>query len=68
LVERWFATLTEKQVHRGAYPSTRELEQAIEKYLEINNKHPKPFKWEKTANQILATIGRFCKQINDSRH
>jgi len=68
LVERWFAALTEKQVRRGAYRSTRELEQAIEKYVEINNKYPKPFKWTKTADQILSTISRFCKRINDSGH
>jgi transposase len=36
LVERWFAALTKKQVRRSACWNTRKLEQAIEKYLEIN--------------------------------
>lgn len=67
-VERWFAALTEKQLRRSAHRSTRELEFAIERYLEITNKHPKPFKWTKTADQILATVARFCKRINDSGH
>jgi transposase len=67
-VERWFAALTEKQLRRGAYRSTRELELAIERHLEITNKHPKPFRWTKTADQILATVARFCKRINDSAH
>jgi transposase len=68
LVERWFAALTEKQLRRGVHRSTRELEWAIERYLEITNEQPKPFKWTKTADQILATVARFCKRINDSRH
>jgi len=58
LVERWFAALTEKQLRRGVHRSTRQLESAIERYLEITNKQRKPFKWTKTADQILATIGQ----------
>jgi len=68
LVERWFSALTEKQIRRGAYRSTRELELAIERYLEMHNKHPQPFKWTKTADQIFASISRFCKRISDSGH
>lgn len=68
LVERWFAALTEKQLRRGVHRSTRELELAIERYLEITNRHPKPFKWTKTADQILASVARFCKRINASGH
>jgi transposase len=36
-VERWFATLTEKCIRRGTHRSTRQLEQAIHQYLELNN-------------------------------
>ena len=43
LVERWFAALTEKQIRRGAPRSTRELEDAIRRYIEATNHHPKPF-------------------------
>ena len=67
-VERWFAALTEKQLRRSTHRSTRELEFAIERYSEITNKHSKPFKWTKTADQILAAVARFCKRINDSGH
>jgi hypothetical protein len=42
LVERWFAALTEKQVRRGVHRSTRELELAIRRYIEVTNAHPKP--------------------------
>lgn len=68
LVERWFAALTEKQLRRGVHRSTRELEDAIYRYLETTNHQPKPFIWTKTADQILATIARFCQRISDSGH
>jgi transposase len=67
-VERWFATLTEKQIRRGTHRSTRELEQAIRQYLEINNANPKPFVWTKSADAILASIERFCLRISNSGH
>src|SRR3989449_5238811 len=43
LVERWFATLTDKQLRRGVHRSTRELETAIRRYIDVTNGHPKPF-------------------------
>jgi transposase len=67
-VERWFALLTEKQIKRGSHRSTLELERAIRDYLAIHNKDPKPFVWTKSANDILASIARFCKRISDSGH
>ena len=68
LVERWFAALTEKQLRRGVFRSTRELETAITRYLEATNEAPKPFIWTKTDDAILTTIARFCKRIFDSGH
>ena len=68
LVERWFALLTERQLRRGVHRSTRELEDAIRAYLEHHNRHPKPFIWTKTADQILDSVARFCKRISNSGH
>jgi transposase len=68
LVERWFAALREKQLRRGAHRSTRELEAAIRRYLDLNNRDPKPFIWTKTADQILESLGRFYKRISNSGH
>jgi transposase len=68
LVERWFAALTEKQLRRGVFRSTRDLEGTIEGYLETSNNHPRPFVWRKTADDILASISRFCMRISDSGH
>lgn len=67
-VERWFATLTQKQIRRGTHRSTQQLEQAIRDYLATYNADPKPFVWSKTADEIFASIQRFCLRISDSRH
>jgi transposase len=67
-VERWFATLTQKQIRRGTHCSTRQLEQAIRQYLETYNTDPRPFKWTKSADEILASIERFCLRTSNSRH
>jgi transposase len=68
LVERWFAALTEKQLRRGVHRSTRELETAIRRYIERTNEQPKPFVWSKTADEILASVARFCHRISNSGH
>ena len=59
-IERFFANLTEKQIRRGVHRSTHELEAAITEYISIVNENPKPFKWTKSADDILASIKRFC--------
>ncbi len=59
-VERFFALLTEKQLRRGVHRSTQDLETAILNYIETVNADPKPFRWTKSADDILATIQRFC--------
>jgi transposase len=68
LAERWFAALTEKQLRRGVHRSTREMETAIRRYIEITNERPQPFKWTKTADDILASVARFCHRISNSGH
>ncbi len=67
-VERWFATLTERYIRRGTHRSTRQLEQAIKLYLDINNESPQPFVWSKSADDILASVERFCLRTSNSRH
>jgi len=68
LVERWFATLTDKQLRRGVHRSTRERETAVGRYIEITNERPRPFVWTKTADEILASVARFCHRISNSGH
>src|SRR5437764_409872 len=59
-VERFFANLTEKQIRRGVHRSTADLEAAITAYIQTVNANPKPFVWTKSADDILASIKRFC--------
>lgn len=68
LVERWFATLTERQLRRGVHRSTRELEAALRQYVETYSQDPKPFVWTKTADQILKAVALFCQRTYDSEH
>ncbi len=61
-VERFFALLTDDQIRRGAHRSVRELEVAIGAYIDARNADPKPFRWTKSANDILASVQRFCQR------
>jgi transposase len=67
-VERWFALLTEKRLRRSAFRSTRELESAIRQFVDQHNEQPKPFRWTKTADQILASVARFCSRTSETGH
>jgi len=58
LHERFFALLSEQQIKRGVHRSTAELETAIN----TRNANPKPFRWTKSADDILASIERFCRR------
>lgn len=68
LVERWFGLITQKQIRRGTFRSTKELEDAIHGYLASYNQNPRPFVWTKTADQILNSLKRYCERITDSLH
>jgi transposase len=68
LVECWFALLTTRRLARGAFRSTRALEQAIKGYIAATNADPKPFVWTKTADEILESVARYCQRTTDSHH
>jgi transposase len=65
-VERWFAELTRKQLQRGVHTSTRQLEADIRAFIEQHNNDPKPFKWTKSADEILAAVKRFCQKTDQT--
>jgi transposase len=68
LVERWFAELTNRKLRRSAHRSVTELEDDIRKWINEWNKHPKPFTWTKSADDILETLANYCQRILDSGH
>ena len=61
-VERFFALLTARRLKRGTHRSVEELEAAVLAYVERHNAEPRPFRWTKSADDILASIARFCSR------
>ena len=59
LVERFFGLLTEKALRRGSHTSVPQLREAILAYVNAHNAKNKPFKWTKTADEILDKMRRF---------
>ncbi len=64
-VERFFALITDKQIRRGVHRSTQQLETDIRAFIEAHNADPKPFRWTKSADDILAAIQRFCARTKE---
>ncbi len=65
-VERWFAELTRKQLQRGVHRSTAEPEADITAFIAAHNEDPKPYKWVKSADEILASVKRFCQRTQET--
>jgi transposase len=59
LVERFFGLLTEKALKRGTHTSVPQLREAILAYVKAHNENGRPFKWTKTADEILEKMRRF---------
>jgi transposase len=65
-VERWFAELTRKQIQRGVHTSVKDLEADIQAFIGQHNQKPKPYKWTKSADEILAAVKRLCVSTNQT--
>lgn len=65
-VERWFAELTRKQLQRGVHTSTRQLEADIRAFIDEHNEKPTPYRWTKSADEILASVKRFCQKTQNA--
>jgi transposase len=65
-VERWFAELTRKQLRRGVHTSTKQLEADIRAFIARHNEKPKPYRWTKSADDILASVKRFCQKTQQT--
>jgi transposase len=64
MVERWFGELTTKKIKRGAHTSVKALEKDIKEWIEQWNENPRPYVWVKTADQILASLARYCERVS----
>lgn len=63
-VERWFAELSRKKIQRGVHTSVRQLEADIKSFIDAHNEDPKPYRWVKSADEILAAVKRFCQKAD----
>ena len=67
-VERWFAYLTDDLLRRSDHRNVQALEKDIRAWVTAWNDNPKPFLWTKTAEQILASLGRLMARISGGGH
>jgi hypothetical protein len=67
-VERFFALLTDNKIRRGIYRSVAALRADITSFIDRHNADPKPFRWTKSADDILASIERFCRYNAPAKH
>ena len=59
-LERFFGLLTEQQIRRGIHRSLAALHAAINAFVDQHNADPRAFRSTKSADDILASIERFC--------
>jgi transposase len=67
-VERLFAEVTRDLLQRSDHRSVQALEADLRNWVTGWNENPKPFIWTKTAEEILTSLGRLLKRINDAGH
>jgi hypothetical protein len=52
-----------KRLRRGVHTSVRQLEADIRTFIDRHNEN---FKWAKSADQILASVKRFCQKTQQT--
>ncbi len=57
-VEGFFAKLTRRRLRRGAFVSTVDLQQAINRFIAEHNQDPKPFVWTADPDAIIEKVRR----------
>ncbi len=67
-VETWFGILTEQVVRRGSDESVRELVARLERFVREWSEGATPFKWVKTADEILAKVVRKPQETSVTGH
>src|ERR1700734_3897750 len=67
-VERWFGYLTDQKIRRGAHKSVQALEADIRAWVETWNANPRPFTWNKTADEILDSLAKYLARISGAGH
>jgi transposase len=66
-IEGYFAKLTRRRLKCGVFRSIVELQAAINRFLAETNADPRPFRWTKDPDKIIAAVKR-GHQVLDSIH
>ena len=66
-MEGFFAKLTKRRLRRGVFHSLVALQAAINRSIEEANAAPRPFRWTKGPDKIIAAVRR-GHQALDSIH
>jgi transposase len=66
LVEVWFSIIERQAIHRGSFPSVRDLMIKIRAFINGWNDRCHPFIWTKPADQVIEKIKR--KENSLTRH
>ena len=62
-IERFFGKITSEAIRRGNFHSVADLKEAIMKYLAEHNRDPRPLRWAKSAETIIAKTVKLCKGL-----
>jgi transposase len=66
MVEIFFGIITRQAIRRGTFTSVPDLIGAIRAFIDAYNERCEPFRWTKTADQILTKANR--QNNSDTRH
>jgi hypothetical protein len=67
-VERWFGLLTDQLLRHGVHKSVAALENDVHDWIVAWNDDPKPFRWTKTADEILDSLAKYMARISGATH
>jgi len=60
--------LTDQMIRRGVHKSVAALEKDIRNWIREWNKNPETIRVEKTAEEILNSLARYCQRISGAAH
>jgi hypothetical protein len=55
-------------LRRGVHKSVAALENDVRDWIKAWNDDPKPFRWNKTADEILNSLTKYMARISGARH
>ena len=60
--------MTDQMIRRGVHKSVQALEADIRAWIENWNQNPRPFSWNKTADQILDSLAKYLARISGAAY